>query len=60
METFDWKYEEKVWDGKKGKFQMQEIKLDKIEAIYINPKWKSSKVGDFLTYNKKKSKKILS
>ena len=36
---------------------MQEIKLDKIEAIYINPKWKSSKVGDFLTYNNDKKKK---
>jgi hypothetical protein len=35
---------------------MQEIKLEKIEALYINPKWKSSKVGDFLTSNKKKKK----
>lgn len=60
VETFDWKYEEKVWNSKTGKWQMQEQKLEKIEAIYINPKWKKSKVGDFLTYNKKKKKEIIS
>lgn len=54
VETFDWKFEEKLWDSKKGKFQMQTQKLEKIEAIYINPKWKKSQVGDFLTYGKKK------
>ena len=36
---------------------MQKVELDKVEAIYVNPKWKISKVGDFLTYNKKKKKK---
>lgn len=33
---------------------METVELDKVEAIYINPKWKKSKVGDFLTYKKKK------
>jgi hypothetical protein len=33
---------------------MESVELDKVEAIYINPKWKKSKVGDFLTYKKKK------
>ena len=33
---------------------MEKVELDKIEAIYINPKWKMSKVGEFLTFNKKK------
>lgn len=32
---------------------MEKVALDKIEAIYINPKWRKSKVGEFLTRNKK-------
>ena len=36
---------------------MEKVELDKVEAIYINPKWKASKVGDFLTFNKKKKQK---
>ena len=28
-----------------------------LEAIYINPRWQRSKVGDFLTFDRKKGKK---
>jgi hypothetical protein len=28
---------------------MKTQNLEKIEAIYINPKWRSSKVGEFMT-----------
>jgi len=31
--------------------------IEGLEAIYINPKWQKSKVGDFLTFDKKKGKK---
>lgn len=57
VENFDWSYEEKIWNGKTGRFQMEKVELDKIEAIYINPKWKVSKVGEFLTFNEKRLKK---
>ena len=36
---------------------MKKIDLEGVEAIYINPKWKKSKVGDFLTFNHDKKKK---
>ena len=36
---------------------MTNVNLTDIEAIYINPKWKKSKVGDFLTFNQDKKKK---
>lgn len=51
VETFEWKYDEKLWNPVTKKFEMTTIPLDGIEAIYINPKWKKSKVGDFLTFN---------
>ena len=51
VEKFDWSYEEKLWNPTKGKFDRQKINLEDVEAIYINPKWKKSKVGDFLTFN---------
>lgn len=51
VETFDWKYEEKLWNPQTKRFEMTTMNLDGIEAIYINPKWKKSKVGDFLTFN---------
>jgi len=57
VETFDWKYEEKLWNPETKKFEMTTINLNGIEAIYINPKWKKSKVGDFLTFNQDKKKK---
>ena len=57
VENFDWTYEEKIWNGKTGRFQMEKVELDKVEAIYINPKWKQSRVGEFLTFDKKKLKK---
>lgn len=57
VETFDWKYEEKLWNPQTKRFEMTTINLDGVEAIYINPKWKKSKVGDFLTFNQDKKKK---
>ena len=33
------------------------IELEGIEAVYINPRWKQSKVGDCLTYKVKKGVK---
>ena len=38
-------------------FQMIKKNIEGLEAIYINPKWQKSKVGDFLTFDKKKGKK---
>lgn len=35
---------------------MEKVNIENIQAIYVNPRWKKSKVGDFLTYNKKKKK----
>jgi len=40
-----------------GQQESVDIDINKIEAIYINPKWKQSKVGDCLTYNKKQKGK---
>ena len=53
VENFDWKYNVKMFNETNGNQEDVEINIDKIEAIYINPKWKQSKVGDYLTYNKK-------
>jgi hypothetical protein len=45
---------EEIYDSKTGKNVDVKVDLEKIEAIYINPKWKQSKVGDCLTYQKAK------
>lgn len=57
VEDFNWTFKEKLWNGETKKFEMQDIRVDGIEAIYINPKWRKAKVGDFLTFDKKKGKK---
>ena len=57
VETFEWTYEDKVWNPEINKFQMIKKNIEGLEAIYINPKWQKSKVGDFLTFDKKKGKK---
>lgn len=56
-EKFDWSYDEKIWNPDTSKFELKKINLQDIEAIYINPKWKKSKVGDFLTFNQDRKKK---
>ena len=43
VENFDWHYNIEI-----GKKQIQK-EIKDIEAIYINPKWRPSKVGEFLT-----------
>ena len=40
VETFDWTYIDQVLDSKSDKLVDKEVTLEKIEAIYINPKWK--------------------
>lgn len=57
MEDFTWKYEEKVWDAVTKRFKLLPVDISGIQAIYVNPKWKQSKVGDFLTFDKKKKQK---
>jgi len=54
---YDWSYVEEIYDSKIGKNVDIKVDLEKIEAIYINPKWKQSKVGDCLTYQKQKKVK---
>lgn len=56
VENFDWTYTDEIYDSESAKLVDKEVTLEKIEAIYINPKWKQSKVGDCLTYNKRKIK----
>lgn len=48
---------EEIYDSKIGKNVDVKVDIEKIEAIYINPKWKQSKVGDCLTYQKVKKVK---
>lgn len=49
MENFDWKYGVDVHDPQSGKLKQVSKEIKDIEAIYINPKWRPSKVGEFLT-----------
>lgn len=57
VEKFKWTFETWKYDKNKGQKVKQEIKIEEIEAIYINPRWKTTKVGEFLSAPVEKIKK---
>lgn len=56
VEEFDWQYTHEYWDGA-NRLKKVPVDIKDIQAIYINPKWKQSQVGDCLTFDKRKKKK---
>lgn len=48
VEKFKWTFETWKYDKNKGQKVKQEIEIKDIEAIYINPRWKITKVGELL------------
>ena len=49
VQNFDWTFQEDIWNPKIQKFENKNVDIRDIQAIYINPRWKISKVGQCLT-----------
>ena len=52
ISQFNWEFEQEIWNDSIKKMEVQNVKIKNIEAIYINPKWRTSQVGEFLTFDK--------
>lgn len=52
VEDFEWKFEVEEFNKKTKLFEKDQVKIENIEAIYINPRWKKSEVGDFIPKSK--------
>ena len=57
VEEFDWQFTNEYLDQGKNKMIKETVNVQDIQAIYLNPKWKTSQVGDCLTFDKRKKKK---
>lgn len=56
VQDFKWEHSHDYVDSANRKVK-ETVLIQDIQAIYVNPKWQKSEVGDCLTFDKKKKKK---